>query len=477
MAFKLIVNLELTTFFILVPSFVCFSLLTLAEYKFPAHKIISLITIIFIYVFIELHFFYSSDNYFLIIYWMPFIPLLALILFGRWSALTCLIITLLSLIVNTYYLSSNLNDGVYLKINSTLIVSIAALFTITFLSLTFFLYKLMSESYIKMKLKAEELSIVKDEIESKRLAIEKYQTTLLSLSQQKNIYSTEKDKLFQLICKTAATTLEISRVSIWVLENNNQQITRKFLFEKENLSDEQVILYKSDFPAYFHALETKAFISADIAREHEDTKDFTKVYFTPLNIYSLFDCPLIIDQHRIGVICCEHQNEIRKWKPEEASFIQSLADFIAINFKNQQIKELLEEIRLQNTELQQQGNEISSFNEELTSLNEELAITNYTLEATVKRRTIELEKQNEYLTEYAFINSHLLRAPLARIMGLSTLLSIESKESNCKELIEALTKSSYELDLIIRKITDVLYKGNNLSREDINTLIEKNLTK
>jgi signal transduction histidine kinase len=146
-----------------------------------------------------------------------------------------------------------------------------------------------------------------------------------------------------------------------------------------------------------------------------------------------------------------------------------------MNFKNERIKTLLVEIRRKNNELTDKNNEILAMNEELSSLNEELSTVNETLEETVRFRTKELETQNQQLTEYAFINSHLLRAPLARILGLSDLLTREATSVKDTQLIEALYTSSKEMDIIIKKISDILYDGNNLTREDIKTIIDRNL--
>jgi light-regulated signal transduction histidine kinase (bacteriophytochrome) len=105
-----------------------------------------------------------------------------------------------------------------------------------------------------------------------------------------------------------------------------------------------------------------------------------------------------------------------------------------------------------------------------------LLAVNETLEETVKKRTSELETQNRQLTEYAFINSHVLRAPLARILGLSYLITTEASIKD-RQLLEALIASSKELDLIILKISDLLYDGNNLSRQDIQVIIDRNIYK
>ena len=95
------------------------------------------------------------------------------------------------------------------------------------------------------------------------------------------------------------------------------------------------------------------------------------------------------------------------------------------------------------------------------------------LEQKVSERTRVLEERNAQLTEYAFINSHLLRAPLSQILGLSNLLTHEDLNVKHKEIVDALAKSTTELDQIIRKISDLLYDGKDFSREEIENLISR----
>jgi signal transduction histidine kinase len=176
-----------------------------------------------------------------------------------------------------------------------------------------------------------------------------------------------------------------------------------------------------------------------------------------------------MDGKPIGVICCENQYTPVQWGTEEVLFIQSMAENISICYKNLEINYLIEQVRVRNIELVEKTNEIETMNEELLAVNE-------TLEETVKKRTSELETQNRQLTEYAFINSHVLRAPLARILGLSYLITTEASIKD-RQLLEALIASSKELDLIILKISDLLYDGNNLSRQDIQVIIDRNIYK
>jgi PAS domain S-box-containing protein len=66
----------------------------------------------------------------------------------------------------------------------------------------------------------------------------------------------------------------------------------------------------------------------------------------------------------------------------------------------------------------------------------------------------EIEEQNKKFKEIAWIQSHVVRAPLARIMGLVELLKNFVPGDDKDELLEHLTSSAKELDSIIINISD-----------------------
>lgn len=71
-----------------------------------------------------------------------------------------------------------------------------------------------------------------------------------------------------------------------------------------------------------------------------------------------------------------------------------------------------------------------------------------------------IQQKNNKLREIAWTQSHIVRAPVARIMGLIDLLSHDaSLSSDTKELIEMIVDSSRELDGVIR---DIVNKTNNI---------------
>lgn len=78
----------------------------------------------------------------------------------------------------------------------------------------------------------------------------------------------------------------------------------------------------------------------------------------------------------------------------------------------------------------------------------------FTLDVTrQKKQTRELEMQNQKLMEIAWVQSHEVRAPLARIMGLVQLIKqYPEEEVNIRQTLNHIVQSANDLDEIIRKI-------------------------
>ena len=127
--------------------------------------------------------------------------------------------------------------------------------------------------------------------------------------------------------------------------------------------------------------------------------------------------------------------------------------------RNHELSELKEEIENKNEELNTQNEEISKINDELTQLNENL-------EVRIKERTRDLEKRNEQLTEYAFINAHLLRAPVARVIGLLNLLDKTKIKAKRMEIAEHMKKAGKDLEEVVSHITETLEDSYEENRPD-----------
>lgn len=117
------------------------------------------------------------------------------------------------------------------------------------------------------------------------------------------------------------------------------------------------------------------------------------------------------------------------------------------------------QVRMQNIEIEKQRQEIMEQSEELKILNESLKDINEALEVKVLNRTRELEIKNKKLEEYAFINAHKLRAPVATILGLIQLFDYKDVIET-EQILAGLKKTGAELDQAINDIRAKLEEEN-----------------
>ncbi|TVP50396.1 MAG: PAS domain S-box protein [Mongoliibacter sp.] len=76
-----------------------------------------------------------------------------------------------------------------------------------------------------------------------------------------------------------------------------------------------------------------------------------------------------------------------------------------------------------------------------------------------------ITKQNNVLREIAWIQSHIVRAPLANILGLTQVLKEEVKDCKLEELVSMLDSSSKDLDKVIRSVASKTHIVEQLDKK------------
>jgi transcriptional regulator with GAF, ATPase, and Fis domain len=150
---------------------------------------------------------------------------------------------------------------------------------------------------------------------------------------KKEIPQWEKDTQQGLkrLTEVVATTLQVERSSVWVLDTMRTKITCLALYSRKTLEHTSGIeLMAKDFPQYFKALLNERTIAADDANTDPRTSAFSKPYLQPLGIMSMLDVPIWGNSKMIGVLCNEHTMTKRTWKIEEEDFAYNMAGLAAL---------------------------------------------------------------------------------------------------------------------------------------------------
>ncbi|NER16682.1 tetratricopeptide repeat protein [Spongiivirga citrea] len=123
------------------------------------------------------------------------------------------------------------------------------------------------------------------------------------------------------------------------------------------------------------------------------------------------------------------------------------------------IKKNNQVLSAQNSLIENQNKEITDIANELSSSNKEISRINENLETIIKERTRDLEEKNKLLLKYSQMNSHDVRAPLARILGLVDLLKESARTKDQQILIESLLQSADEMDQVVKTMNSILHKS------------------
>jgi signal transduction histidine kinase len=166
------------------------------------------------------------------------------------------------------------------------------------------------------------------------------------------------------------------------------------------------------------------------------------------------------------------QNEELTAQQEEMLKQQGL-----IEQKNKELTLINRRMKANEEVLRKAYHKLSLAQETIQSQNKELKNYNENLEQEILQRTqeisqtnLELIKQNNQLEQFAFITAHNLRAPVARMLGLASILDTKNPQ-NAENffVIEKMVFVANELETVIRDLNIILEikKGLNQLIEEV----------
>lgn len=165
-------------------------------------------------------------------------------------------------------------------------------------------------------------------------------------------YEGNPDGAIHAITETAARALHVARASVWLLSEDQTELTCVDLFEAgEGKHSGGTVLRAADYPAYFAGLLGEEVIAADDAHVDSRTAEFSMSYLGPLGIGALLDAPIRSGLRLVGVICHEHVGPARHWTvvdQKDAAFLASLAS-LTLELKSRAMREALLVATLEST--------------------------------------------------------------------------------------------------------------------------------
>jgi signal transduction histidine kinase len=142
----------------------------------------------------------------------------------------------------------------------------------------------------------------------------------------------------------------------------------------------------------------------------------------------------------------------------EVDFILNTVPLILLTFYlKENFLSYRESVELNNERLKKSTEKLLEQTDQLYQQQVELNVLRNSLEQIISGKISESQSQAEILREYSFVNSHHVRAPLARVLGLIDLIEVENQRNHStSNVLHSIKTDAEELDVILRKINKVI---------------------
>lgn len=160
-----------------------------------------------------------------------------------------------------------------------------------------------------------------------RLSKQLKATTELGLTTYESFKNTRA--VFRVFTELSASTLDVERCGIWLLEENGERLRCADLFTAAEPAHTSGLSFLSrSNPEIFKAVKTDRILKADDAVNNPSTNGLNRSYLEPNGITSILLASIVLNGKVAGIVSFEHTGNIRKWEEDECGFAVIFADHV-----------------------------------------------------------------------------------------------------------------------------------------------------
>ncbi|MFQ3679412.1 MAG: ATP-binding protein [Pseudanabaenaceae cyanobacterium] len=161
--------------------------------------------------------------------------------------------------------------------------------------------------------------------------MEQQNQALVKLTRSKALTHGNIQSAFREIAEVAATTLEITRASIWLFDFSGQKLTCLGAYDRRQSSPPETAPWTAHtHPQWFKALCCDRLLVSPNVLGDRRFQELQADYLRPHNITAAMVVPIQLGERHTGSLCLEQTDVGHDWTLEEQSFGRSLADFVSL---------------------------------------------------------------------------------------------------------------------------------------------------
>lgn len=168
---------------------------------------------------------------------------------------------------------------------------------------------------------------------------ERQNAVLVGLAMDKALERGNLTVALRAIAEAAATTLHVSRVSVWLLDQDGTTFTCREGYDRPSNSHyDGPAPGKDEFPEFYARLEQqRVLVWEDAARDLADSPALRR-YWGERDIQAGMSVPLRLARRIVGIVHFLNAGAPRAWQLTDQQFASSLADFVSLVLEENELR-------------------------------------------------------------------------------------------------------------------------------------------
>jgi PAS domain S-box-containing protein len=172
---------------------------------------------------------------------------------------------------------------------------------------------------------------VQEPLQIKENSLRSQSQALIKLARSQTLHQGNLPVAFREITETAAHTLDMDKVGIWLYNKGFSKLNCANLYDNETkVHTYGMELLREDYPKYFQALEEEHSMVVEDVLKDPRFIELSEKYYCVSGVTAVLQSPIWLGGKVVGVVCSAYTGGVHPWTLDEENFVDSIADFVAL---------------------------------------------------------------------------------------------------------------------------------------------------